>query len=277
MTAAPAGPSGTEGFSIFPEEGYGLYRTRKEVFLFSMLGQAAFVGLLVYVISCVAMGRTPLIGQIPGVNQLPLVFSGNAGGGGGNLEKAPALHGALPRASLDEQLAPPTIFVAKETPRLPVESTIEVAPQVTLPHGGQLGDPMSPLSGVLSGGPGGPGGFGEGCCGGVGPSNGPGFGAGPRGIYPAGVQGVTVPRLIYGPEPSFSDEARKSKTQGSVSLMVVVGADGHTYDIHVRSSLGMGLDEKAIEAVRRWRFQPATFKGQPVATQIAVEVNFRLY
>jgi len=89
--------------------------------------------------------------------------------------------------------------------------------------------------------------------------------------------GVIVPRLIYNPEPTFSDEARKSKTQGSVTLILVVGADGHTCDIHVQSSLGMGLDEKATEAVRRWRFEPAKFNGQPVATQIAVEVNFHLY
>ena len=59
--------------------------------------------------------------------------------------------------------------------------------------------------------------------------------------------------------------------------MLVVGKDGHTYDIRVRQSLGMGLDEKAIEAVSRWRFRPATFNGQPVATQIEVDVDFRLY
>ena len=115
-----------------------------------------------------------------------------------------------------------------------------------------------------------------GCCGGVGPSEGPGFGPGARGVHP-GMAGVIVPRLIYNPEPTFSDEARKSKTQGSVTLILVVGADGHTCDIHVQSSLGMGLDEKATEAVRRWRFEPAKFNGQPVATQIAVEVNFHLY
>jgi TonB family protein len=88
---------------------------------------------------------------------------------------------------------------------------------------------------------------------------------------------VTVPRVIFSPEPAFSDEARKSKTQGVVVLMLVVGKDGHPYDVYVQQSLGMGLDEKAIEAVRSWRFRPATFGGQPVATQIAVEVQFHLY
>lgn len=106
---------------------------------------------------------------------------------------------------------------------------------------------------------------------------GPHAGSGPPGIYPAGKGGVTLPQVIFNPEPSFSDEARKSKTQGIVLLMVTVGTDGKPYNIRVQQSLGMGLDEKAIEAVNRWRFRPATLNGQPVATQIAVEVNFRLY
>ncbi len=89
--------------------------------------------------------------------------------------------------------------------------------------------------------------------------------------------GVTISQVIFDPEPGFSDEARKAKAQGVVMLLVVVGKDGRIYDVHVRQSLGMGLDEKAIEAVSRWRFRPATLNGQPVATQIAVQVDFRLY
>jgi TonB family protein len=89
--------------------------------------------------------------------------------------------------------------------------------------------------------------------------------------------GVTVPQPIYSPEPTFSEEARKAKQQGIVTLLIIVASDGRPYDIHVRRSLGMGLDEKAIEAVSRWRFKPATLNGQPVATQIEVEVDFRLY
>lgn len=88
---------------------------------------------------------------------------------------------------------------------------------------------------------------------------------------------MTVPELIYHPEPNFSDEARQSKTQGIVTLLLIVGKDGKPYDIRVGQSVGMGLDEKAIEAVQHWRFRPATLNGQPVATQIEVEVNFRLY
>ena len=86
-----------------------------------------------------------------------------------------------------------------------------------------------------------------------------------------------MPEAIYSPEPSFSDEARKAKFQGIVVLMLVVGKDGRPYNIRVRQSLGMGLDEKAIEAVTNWRFRPATVNGQPIATQIGVQVDFHLY
>jgi periplasmic protein TonB len=62
-----------------------------------------------------------------------------------------------------------------------------------------------------------------------------------------------------------------------VSLWMVVGLDGRAHNIRVQRSLGMGLDQKAIDAVNRWRFEPATLNGKPVAVEIAVEVNFRLY
>jgi TonB family protein len=161
-------------------------------------------------------------------------------------------------------------------PRLTVPESIEIAPDVKIPQGGVIGDPLSQFT-TPSDGSGGPGGHGKGCCDGVGDRVGPHAGSGPPGIYPAGRNDVTVPVAIYHPEPAFSDEARKAQQQGMVSLIVVVGADGRTSNIHVRQSLGMGLDEKAIEAVSRWLFKPAMFHGQPVATQIEVEVDFHLY
>ncbi len=277
MTGSSSGPSGPNIFSLASAEVGGLYRVRKESFAFSLLGQVAVVALLVYFTSCV-IRTTPGIDKLPiRLQQLPLIFSGHSGGGGGNFDKLPASHGVLPRASLDEQFVAPTVKVPTEMPRLPLEATIAVAPEVKIPQGGQLGDPMSQFSSVLSNGPGGPGGIGPGCCNGVGASEGPSFGTGPRGVYPAGKLGVTVPKVIYSPEPVFSDEARKAKTQGVVVLMLVVGQDGRSSDIYVQRSLGMGLDEKAIEAVKHWRFRPATLNGQPVATQIAVEVEFHLY
>ena len=89
--------------------------------------------------------------------------------------------------------------------------------------------------------------------------------------------GVNPPDAIYASEPEYSDEARKIKQQGIVVLSLIVDLQGQARNIHVARSLGMGLDEKAIEAVKKWRFSPGTKDGIPVATQVNVEVNFRLY
>jgi len=277
MTAATSGPSGSDLFSLFSCGSGNLYRTRREPFVFSLLGQALILGVFVYFTSCMIRNPPGSGLRIPRPDELPLIFSGHNGGGGGSLDPLPASRGNLPRATLTTPLAPPTVVLSKEMPRLPVEETVMIAPDVKLPQGGQIGDPTSAFSKWLSNGPGGPGGIGKGCCDGVGDSTGPYAGSGPPGIYPAGKQGVTIPQAIYSPEPSFSDEARKAKMQGVVMLLLVVGKDGRTYNIRVGQSLGMGLDEKAIEAVSRWRFKPATLNGQPVATQIAVEVDFHLY
>ena len=276
MTAATAGPSGTNLFSTVGAAENGLFRKNPEALVLSLLGQSAILGLIIYLTTC-AIERTPeVVRHPPGAETLRLIFSGHNGGGGGNYDPLPASHGNLPKASLADQIVSPTVRVPTEMPRLPMPETVMVAPEVKLMEGGQIGDPLSKFS-VPSDGPGGPGGMGSGCCDGVGPSKGPGFGIGPEGIYPAGAHGVTVPQVIYSPEPSFSDEARKSKTQGKVTLLLVVGKDGRPSSIRVRESLGMGLDERAIEAVTRWRFRAATLNGQPVATQIAVEVDFHLY
>jgi TonB family protein len=88
---------------------------------------------------------------------------------------------------------------------------------------------------------------------------------------------VGFPECSYCPTPSFSEEARKSKLQGAVTLNIVVGADGRVTYIHVARGLGMGLDERAMEAVRGWRFKPALGPGgKPVPTQVQIEVTFRL-
>jgi TonB family protein len=88
---------------------------------------------------------------------------------------------------------------------------------------------------------------------------------------------VSAPRAIFAPDPEYSEEARRAGYQGTVVLWVVVGADGLPHDIRVQRTLGKGLDEKAIEAVRKWKFEPAKKDGVPVAVQINVETNFRLY
>ena len=88
---------------------------------------------------------------------------------------------------------------------------------------------------------------------------------------------MTPPRLTYSPPAEFSDEARAAKYQGTCILKLIVGADGNPRNIRVINPIGMGLDEKALEAVRTWTFQPALKDGKPVAVEIAVEVDFHLF
>ena len=88
---------------------------------------------------------------------------------------------------------------------------------------------------------------------------------------------MIAPRVIFKLDPEYSEEARKAKFQGNVILTFVVDAEGRARNIRVARSLGMGLDEKAIEAVRKWKFEPGMKDGIPVAVMVSLEVNFRLY
>jgi len=204
------------------------------------------------------------------------------GGGGGDRDKIEAPKGKLPKFSM-EQLAPPAVVIRNENPKLPVEPTVVVPPQIkiasNLPN---LGDPMTKIPlGPMSNGTGSGGGIGSGSGGGVGSGSGPGVGPGHGGGIGGGAfrvgNGVSAPRALETPDPEYSEEARKAKYQGVVVLWLIVGPDGKPRDIRVSRPLGMGLDQKAIEAVQRWRFEPAMKDGRPVAVQINVEVNFRLY
>jgi TonB family protein len=89
--------------------------------------------------------------------------------------------------------------------------------------------------------------------------------------------GVTPPHLVHNVNPDFSDEARRKKIEGVVTLTLVVDTEGQPTAVQVVSPLGHGLDEKAVEAVRRWRFQPAMKDGNPVAQKITAQVSFHLY
>jgi len=204
------------------------------------------------------------------------------GGGGGDRDKFEAPKGKLPKQSL-QQITPPAIVVRNDHPKLPVEPTVVVPPQVKLAYNApNLGNPSAPMpSGPPSNGTGSGGGIGSGSGGGIGVGTGPGVGEGRGGGIGGGVfrvgGGVSAPKLIYGPEPEFSEEARKAKFQGTVGIACVVGPDGIPHDIRVTRSVGLGLDEKAIETVKTWRFEPGTKDGKPVATYASIEVTFHLY
>lgn len=93
--------------------------------------------------------------------------------------------------------------------------------------------------------------------------------------YHAG-SGVTPPKPVYSPDPDYSDEARQHNLSGTCVLELIVDADGRPQDVHITRSLGMGLDEKAVEAVQRWKFEPGMKDGTPVATFASIEISFSL-
>jgi TonB family protein len=98
-----------------------------------------------------------------------------------------------------------------------------------------------------------------------------------NGYFHPGAGGVGYPSCVYCPEPQYSEDARKAKDQGTVLLEVVIQPDGHASDVEIVKGPGLGLEEKAVEAVRTWRFKPALGpNGKPVATITPIEVNFRL-
>lgn len=212
----------------------------------------------------------------------PAKTQSGGGGGGGDREKFQAPKGNIPKPSM-QQITPPAIVVRNDHPKLAVQPTVVMPPQVKLAmNAPNLGNPTAAMpSGPPSNGTGSGGGIGSGSGGGIGVGSGPGVGEGRGGGIGGGVfrvgGGVSAPKAIYSPDPEYSEEARKAKYQGVCVLSLIVGPDGKPRDIHVARSLGLGLDEKAIEAVNQWKFDPAQKDGKPVAVAINVEVQFRLY
>jgi len=200
----------------------------------------------------------------------PVKVAENKGGGGGGARQPIVKKADLPK---------PRRFV--QPPTLPVQTKLEL-PSSLLDYtpsiepadiGAQTG--LNAFAGTGAGG-----GFGTGKGGGIGSGNGTGVGPGTGGGAGGGVyrpgSGVTNPVPINRPEPQYSEEARKAKWQGAVLLSLVVDENGKPTDIKVIRPLGLGLDEKAIEAVSHWTFKPGTRNGMPVKVQAQIEVTFRL-
>lgn len=211
----------------------------------------------------------------------PSRTTSGGGGGGGDHDILNASKGKLPKFSM-QQIVPPMVVVRNTDPKLTADPTVVVPPQIHLAMNSMpnLGDPTA-IPSPPSNGTGFGGGIGSGSGGGVGSGKGPGVGPGEGGGIGGGVfhvgGGVSAPKAIYSPDPEYSEEARKAKYQGTCVLWLVVGPDGRPRDIKVTRTLGLGLDEKAIEAVRNWKFEPAMKDGKPVSVEISVEVDFHLY
>lgn len=230
-----------------------------------------------------AQSRIEIVDISPYLNQLngPDDRTGG-GGGGGDRSPTPASQGAVPKFA-KQQLAPPAVVVPNVNPQLPVQPNLLGPPELKLPEmamNSPWGDPQGVL-GDPSNGPGYGGGIGSGSGGGIGSGKGGGLGPGEGGGFGGGVYSVggnvTAPIPIYKPEPPYSEEARKAKYQGTVVLWIIVDVQGNVTDIRVVKPLGLGLDEKAVETVRTWKFKAATRNNIPVPVRVGVEVTFRLF
>lgn len=193
--------------------------------------------------------------------------------GGGARAMTPASAGHLPPRAV--QQFTPLVIPVNFTPKLPVVATLDLPEDMKLIDSNlpNVGDPTG-LGKLLSGGMGGPGGIGEGQGNRIGPDS--GTGAGPAGVFVAGRGGVTNPVAIRKVEPEYSDEARKARMTGSVIVAIEIGPDGKPRNARVAQSLGLGLDEKATEAVMQWLFKPGTKDGKPVTVSAQVVVAFHL-
>jgi len=268
---------------------WGQYQCRKRSWVFSFALQSAVVALVFTVFTTTVVpkpirGIVTLVQPVVAPPQFKPVHlaDGKAGGsGGGDRSPLRASKGRLPKAAL-RKFVPPQAVQANLTAALTMAPSILAPPDVRLPqvNMSNYGDPFGKI-GPLSNGPGAGGGIGSGKGGDVGDRNGKGYGDqdgdGIEGrIFRAGVGGVTAPSVIYKKEPEYSEEARRAKYQGTVTLYVEILPDGKAHNIRVLHSLGLGLDDSAVAAVSQWKFKAGTKDGKPVTVAASVEVNFRL-
>lgn len=204
------------------------------------------------------------------------------GGGGGDRSMIEANKGRLPQKSLHPILPPQAQTIEK--PKLPEPPTINVQKDLQLPDNSlpMIGVHSSTNVQLASSGSGSGGGMGTNSGGGLGSGSGNGYGPGSGGNAGGGVYqvggAISDPVPIYAPDPEFSDEARRAKYQGVCVVSLIVDAQGNPHNVHVVRSLGMGLDEKAIETVQKWKFKPALKDGKiPVPVYAQIEVDFHLY
>ena len=255
---------------------------RKFSLLYSIGGHIAIVALILWIGSLkpvqkiVQQAVTTLVA--PDLKPyLPAKEAPHGGGGGGTRSPIDASKGKLPKIA-PRQFTPPRVD-PPENAKLPMTPTIVADAPIPNINAANFGDPLSHL-GVPSNGTGWGGGIGSGIGGGVGVGRGPGVGPGSGGGFGGGAYriggGVSPPSVLSKVEPEYSEEARKAKWQGTVVLQLVVDEHGLPQQMKVTRSLGLGLDEKAIQAVAKWRFKPGMKDGKPVPVIATIEVNFRL-
>jgi protein TonB len=233
---------------------------------------AAIVALLIF------LGIKTIIKPAPPVTVTPVDITTDyqgpkapsaAGGGGGSPDKTEAIKGKIPPRAKPMDIQPK--LVQPPTPTIDVQKDIVIPDNPTMPN---FGISNSANVKLASGGNGSGMGLGSGSGEGYGPGTGGNIGGG---LYHIG-GGISAPVLLYSIDPEFSDEARRAKYQGIVVVNIIVDAQGNPQNPRVVRALGMGLDEKANEAIRKYRFKPALKDGKtPVPVQMNVEIDFHLY
>jgi protein TonB len=195
------------------------------------------------------------------------------GGGGGAHDLATVTQGRLPKFAAEQIVAPKAPPMIP--PKLAVEPTVVMQKDFKMANNDMpnLGMPNAPAASVGSLGTGTGGGIGSGNGNGVGPGSGGNVGGG---VYRIG-GGVRAPVVIAQVDPEFSEEARKQKFSGNVLVDLIVDELGNPTHVHVARGVGLGLDEKAVDAVRQYRFKPATRDGKPVKVELSIEVRFEIF
>jgi periplasmic protein TonB len=257
---------------------------------------------LAAIIAIATLGLTPRAATLSSddrpAEQMRLVFlatpgPGGGGGGGGLLQKTPPpkaqregarklsspLPARTPPKTIEPQPAPPE---PKPAPLNAEQLPAVVAPIITAPADtrNRVGILEQTTVESDSHGPGSGGGVGKGAGTGVGEGQGPGIGPGSGGGFGGGPyrpgSGITPPRLLREVKADYTEEARRRGLSGEVVLEIVVRRDGSVGDVKVLQGLGSGLNERAVQAVRQWRFSPAERLGTPVDVIVEVSVEFRL-
>jgi periplasmic protein TonB len=210
---------------------------------------------------------------------MPVAKVTGGGGGGGAHHIVEPTRGHLPTIVAKMPVLQPQVLKL-DHPKLAAEPSeiVKMPDNSNLPN---LGMSQSPQIALASQGRGSGSGFGQGSGGGIGMGHGIGAGPGSGGGYGGGLMsvggGVSAPVVIHSVEPEFTQQARESNFQGNVSIQLIVDAQGNPQDIRLVHHLGMGLEERAIEAVRQYKFRPAMYQGHAVAVQIVIDVDFRLH
>jgi protein TonB len=246
----------------------------------SIAGSIAFYGLLILLIALLAARHKQIVAStktlLTSIDVPPpppiAPKKDTIGGGGGQKGPTPVTQGHLPKLA-QEQIVPPKA-PPLIPPKLAVEPSVVMQPDMKMADNKMpdLGVPNSNLKGFSMGNGNGSG-IGAGNGSGIGPGSGSNTGGGPMHIGGS----IRPPTVLYSVEPEFSEEARKAKFSGNVQVYLWVDEQGNPSHIKVVRGVGMGLDEKAVEAVRQYKFKPAMQNGKPVKVDLYIDVNFQIF